>query len=397
MENVRGTLPIIRALRPRDPAESHRAASPLELLTDLCFVVAIAQAAAEFHHHISDHHAVEGLTGFMLAFFAIFLTWLNFTWFGSAYDNDDVVYRLLTILQIVGSLVIAAGIPDMFEGKLLLGVTGYVIMRIALVAQWLRAAYHDPERRRTCLRYAVGIVIVQLCWIALIPISAAAPAALVPLFVLFVIFELIVPWFAERAGQTPWHPHHIAERYGLFFIIVLGETVLSTTLAIQGALVDDQLWTSAVMIVVGSGVLIVFSVWWLYFSRSAAPTLRREGRADQNFEMVWGFGHYFIFGAAAAVGAGLAARVDYWSGSEHHGSALTTGLAVTVPVAVLLIMIWLIHLRHHDASVRTWGPFFGASALILAGTATPMPELVAGIVLAVLVAVEIRVARLYPA
>jgi hypothetical protein len=111
---------------------------------------------------------------------------------------------------------------------------------------------------------------------------------------------------------------------------------------------------------------------------------------------IWGWGHYFIFGAAAAVGAGLAARVDYWSGSEHHGSALVTGLAVTVPVALLLIMLWLIHLRHHDGSVRTWGPFFGAAVLILAGTATPVPELVAGIVLAVLVAVEIRVARLYP-
>lgn len=397
MENVRGTLPIIRALRPRDPAEPHRAASPLELLTDLCFVVAIAQAAAELHHHISDHHAIEGLIGFLLAFFAIFLTWLNFTWFASAYDNDDAIYRLLTILQILGSLVLAAGIPGIFDGHLLLGVTGYVIMRIALVAQWLRAAYHDRERRKTCLRYAVGIVIVQFCWIAFVPITAAAPVATVPLFVLLAIFEIAVPWFAERAGQTPWHPHHIAERYGLFFIIVLGETVLSSTLAIQGALVDDQIWTSAVLIVVGSGVLIVFSAWWLYFSRSAAHTLRRAERPGQSFEFVWGFGHYLIFGSAAAVGAGLAARVDYWSGSEHHGSALSTGLAVTIPVAVLLIMLWLIHLRHHDASVRTWGPFFGAAALILAGTATPVPELVAGIVIAVLVAVEIRVARLYPA
>ncbi len=372
-------------------------ASPLELLTDLCFVVAIAQAASQFHHYISDHHEFEGLVGFLLAFFAIFLTWLNFTWFASAYDNDDVIYRLLTILQIVGSLVIAAGIPAMFEGQLLLGVAGYVIMRIALVAQWLRAAYHDPERRKTCLRFAVGIVIVQLCWIALVPISAAAPGLLVPLFVLFAIFELIVPLFAERAGATTWHPHHIAERYGLFFIIVLGETVLSTTMAIQGALDDDQLWTSAVLLVVVSGVLIVFSAWWLYFTRSAAPTLGSSDRQSQTSAFIWGWGHYFIFGAAAAVGAGLAARVDFWSGSEHHGSALVTGLAVTVPIAILLIMLWLIHLRHHDASVRTWGPFFGAAVLILAGTASPAPELVAGVVLAVLVAVEIRVARLYPA
>lgn len=387
-------MPIIRAMRPRDPAESHRVASPLELLTDLCFVVAIAQAAAGLHHNISDHHELQGLGGFLMAFFAIFLTWLNFTWFASAYDNDDLIYRLLTILQILGSLVLAAGIPDMFEGRLVLGVSGYVIMRIALVAQWLRAAYHDPVRRRTCLRFAVGIVIVQLCWIAWLPITAAAPALIGPLFALFAIFELIVPLVAERAGATTWHPHHLAERYGLFFIIVLGETVLSTTLAIQGALRDDQLWTSSVLIVVVSGILIVFSAWWLYFSRSAGETLASIDRDHQARAFVWGWGHYLILGAAAAVGAGLAARVDFWSGSEHHGSALVTGLAVTAPVAILLITLWAIHLRHHDASPRTWAPFLGAVVLILASTATPVPELITGIVLAALVAVELKVARL---
>ncbi|MFC7622633.1 low temperature requirement protein A [Microlunatus sp. GCM10028923] len=394
MENVRGAMPIIRALRPRDPADPHRAATPLELLTDLCFVVAIAQAAAEFHHYISDHHEMQGLIGFMMAFFAIFLTWLNFTWFASAYDNDDVIYRLLTILQILGSLVLAAGIPGLFEGNLVLGVTGYVIMRIALVAQWLRAAYHDPERRQTCIRYALGIVVVQVCWIAWLPITAAAPVLVTPLFVLLGIMELAVPLFAERTGGTPWHPHHIAERYGLFFIIVLGETVLSTTLAIQGALKDDQLWTSSVLIVVGSGILIVFSAWWLYFSRSAGDVLSSVDRAHQAAAFMFGWGHYFILAAAAAVGAGLAARVDFWSGSEHHGSALVTGLAVTVPVAVLLIMLWALHLRRHDSSPRTWAPFLAAVVLILASTATPVPELITGIVLAVLVAVEIRVARL---
>jgi len=71
-----------------------------------------------------------------MAFFAIFWAWLNFTWFGSDYDNDGVLYRLLTILQIVGSLVLAAGIPKMFDGSFVLGVSGYIIMRIALVTQW---------------------------------------------------------------------------------------------------------------------------------------------------------------------------------------------------------------------------------------------------------------------
>ena len=56
-----------------------------------------------------------------------------------------------------------------------------------------------------------------------------------PLFLVLVVAELVVPFWAERTGRTTWHPHHIAERYGLFFLIVLGETILAATLAVQEA------------------------------------------------------------------------------------------------------------------------------------------------------------------
>ena len=96
-------------LAPRDPDESHRVASPLELFTDLCYVVAIAQAAVQLHHAITEGHLAGGLVYFCAAFFAIWWAWLNFAWFNSAYDPDDVPHRLLTLLQILGSLVLAAG------------------------------------------------------------------------------------------------------------------------------------------------------------------------------------------------------------------------------------------------------------------------------------------------
>ncbi|HEY0871247.1 MAG TPA: low temperature requirement protein A, partial [Acidothermaceae bacterium] len=205
-------------------------ASPLELFTDLCFVVAISQAASAFHAHLSQGHGGKGLLGFAMVFFAIFWAWLNFSWFASAYDNDDVGYRLLTLLHVLGSLVLAAGIPGMVDGDFALGVLGYLIMRSSLVVQWLRVAANDAPRRTTARRYATGIVVVQLCWVGFIflPYSFEVPA-----FSVGVVAELVVPAWAERAGITPWHPHHIAERYSLFYIIVLGETVLSTTVAIQ--------------------------------------------------------------------------------------------------------------------------------------------------------------------
>jgi low temperature requirement protein LtrA len=371
-------------LLPRDPSEPHRVASPLELFTDLCFVVAISQAAASFHQHITQGHEARGLLGFAMVFFAIFWAWLNFSWFASAYDNDDVGYRLLTLLHVLGSLVLAAGIPGMVDGDFALGVLGYLIMRSSLVVQWLRVAANDPPRRETARRYAAGIVVVQLCWVGFIflPHSLELPA-----FSLGVVGELLVPVWAERAGVTPWHAHHIAERYSLFYIIVLGETVLSTTVAIQQALTAHDLHAGLISVIAG-GVLIVFSIWWLYFSRNGGEALARVHDRYNHDTFLWGYGHYVIFASGAAIGAGLAARVDIW----RHNSAssrLETAFAVTIPTALLLAAMWTICVRLHDKSRQTAASYGLAVVLVLAATATPAPELAAGVVCAGLLAFEL--------
>src|SRR5688572_12628855 len=99
----------------RSPHEHHRVSTPLELFFDLVFVVAVARAAAGLHHAIAELHVGAGLIGFAMVFFAIWWAWMNFTWFASAYDCDDVAYRCAVFVQITGALVMAAGIPAMFE------------------------------------------------------------------------------------------------------------------------------------------------------------------------------------------------------------------------------------------------------------------------------------------
>lgn len=385
---------LFRNLRPRDPAEPHRVATPLELLTDLCFVVAIAQAAAQLHHAISGGHVELGLLGYAMAFFAIWWTWLNFSWFASAYDNDDVAYRLLTILQIVGSLIIAAGIPAVFEEDFTVVVIGYLVMRVALVIQWSRAARHDPRNAVTCRRYAIGIVVAQLCWLTIL----VMPLRWIPIaFLLFVVLELAVPIFAERAGRTQWHPHHIAERYALFFIIVLGEVILSTLASIQQAFAaaagTEELTTPwSVLIVAVSGVGIVFSLWWLYFSRSAGPILERAHDSPVT-PFVWGFGHYFLFAGTAAIGAALGARVDHWGHTENV-PVIASAAMINGAVALVLTMIWFLHLRHHQQSWRTAIPFGLAIIALLAAIFTPYPELFAAGICILLLIVEVRFAGL---
>jgi hypothetical protein len=135
-EPAYGPLPWVRRMSGRDPDEAHRASTPLELLFDLTFVVAVARAGFELRDALALGQAGLALARYAEIFFGLWWAWMNFTWFASAYDTDDVPYRLLTLLQMAGVLVFAAGIPAAFKHfDLAIVVAGYVIMRLALVAQ----------------------------------------------------------------------------------------------------------------------------------------------------------------------------------------------------------------------------------------------------------------------
>ena len=373
-------VPLSRRMQPRDPHEEHRVATPLELFFDLVFVVAIASAAAQWHHGLAEGHPAD-LVRFVMVFFAIWWAWMNYTWFASSYDCDDVWYRLMTFAIMAGSLMLAAGIPDLFDdGQSRLVVGGYALMRFAMVAMWLRAAASHPQGRRTALAYAVGITAVQLLWIARLLVED--PAALMVTFFGLVVLELLVPVVAERRGVTPFHPHHIAERYGLLTIIVLGEVVLASVQAVQGALVHGA-ETGLLALVVG-GLLIVFSMWWLYFKREHAGLF--EGSIASVF--LTGYGHYLVFASVAATGAGLAAAVDVVQG-DAHASARVVGLALTGAVAVYVWCLTAMHsMAGAPAAEKRVGAAVGVVVLAVAAVAPPVgvTVLVTGLVLAAAVA-----------
>jgi low temperature requirement protein LtrA len=364
----------------RTPHEPHRAATPLELFFDLVFVVAIARAAAGLHHAVGAGHAAHGLVGFLLVFFAIWWAWMNFTWFASAYDCDDTPYRLATFVQITGALVLAAGVPAMFEaaGPNATVVTGYVIMRLGGVSLWLRAASADAPRRPAALRYAGGIVVLQIGWVAMLWLP---PALTLPVFLLMAGLEMGVPVWAERAAPTPWHPHHIAERYGLLTIIVLGESVLASTVAVDRAIeAGAALWS--LLPTIAGALLILYSMWWVYFDRPAHDLLTSLRRG-----FLWGYGHYVVFASVAAVGAGLAVTTDAATGGAHVGPT-AAGLAVTIPVCLYLSTLWILHNRPAYRSTRWLAPV--AVPLILATSPTGHAVPLTGLLLAAIVAIKLR-------
>ncbi len=345
---------FLRPIRPRNPSEDHRAATPLELFFDLCFVAAVSIAAESLHHALVEDNIATGVLRFCMVFFAIWWAWMNFTWFASAYDTDDLPYRLLTLVQIVGVLILAAGLPRAFDNADFAIVTlGYVVMRLAMLFQWLRAAKNDPGRRDTALRYAAGLAVIQVLWVLLLIVPEDARLAG---FLVLVAGELLVPVWAERTSHTPWHAHHIAERYGLFTLIVLGESIISTTRAFQVAL--DQGENEAVLVGLAiAAIVIIFALWWLYFDRPAHAAGETSWRA-----FVWGYGHWFIFAGIAANGAGLAAAVDY---ETHHShlNAVETAFTVAIPVAIVLVSYWAVQTLKYGRSQA--GVVLPAGAVII--------------------------------
>jgi len=371
-------------MRGRSPAEAHRAVTPLELLFDLVFVVAVAQAADGLRSEILEGHAAEAVGAYGGVFFAIWWAWMNFSWFASAYDTDDLFYRLNVFVQLVGALILAAGVPAfLHEQRFGIVTLGYVVIRLALVAHWLRAAHADPVHRPTALRYALGIGVLQALWVTSFFVT---PEALnVVGFLLLAAGELTIPIWAERPAPTPWHPGHIAERYGLFTIIVLGESIFAASLAIASA-GDLGRPSGDLVAVAGGGILMVLSMWWLYFARTGES----EAAAPRRM-FTWGYGHYFLWAAAAAVGGGLAAAVEEAAGSGHVDGK-TVGLAVAVPAAVYVLSLWSIDSRRWSpGGTEAWSSA-AAALLIVAGAFSGFAPLLTGVVLALLLVLRLRAA-----
>ena len=353
----------LRRMTGRDPREEHRVATPLELLFDLTFVIAFGIAASELAHLLAEDHVGAGLAGFAFATFSACWAWINFSWFASAYDTDDWVYRLTTMLQMVGVIILALGIPQMYasiqEGEHVdnqVMVAGYVVMRIAMVFQWLRAARQDPARRSACLTYAATITVAQIGWIGVIIAHTSVRVTFLFVLILTAV-EMAGPWLAERRkGGTPWHAHHIAERYGLLAIIALGEGVVGTVASLS-AVVGAQGWTMDAVLVAVAGTGLTFGMWWMYFMVPAAELLH----VHRERSFAYGYLHIVVFGAIVGTGAGLHAAAYY---IEHHAKLGSVGtvLSVAIPVSVYIVAVYLIYML----LVRAWDAFHGLLVAITA-------------------------------
>ena len=336
----------------RDPLEAHRSSTPLELLFDLTLVVAFAQAGDQVAHAVAQGHVATAVWGFLFVVLSFCWGWINFTWFSSAFDTDDWLQRVFTMVQMIGIIVVALGIPAVFESidagepiDYSVVAAGYVVMRSSLIAMWLRVAIQDPDNRKVALRYAAYNAVIQIAWIAVV----IARIEFVPLLATLIV----ALWSAELLGHvfatwnavtvddtwrgTPWNAHHIVERYGLLVIITLGEVILGAIAAVSAIVAHDD-WSGDAVALVIAGTGLSFGLWWTYFLVPSAPVLARH----RNRKWAWGYGHIVMFAALAAVGAGLHVAAYAAEGETTIGT-LGVLLSVAIPVFVFCVSYFVIY------------------------------------------------------
>lgn len=322
-----------------DPEISERSSSALELLFDLTYAVSVGVAADQLAELVASNQIGSGIIGFVFGMVAILVSWINFSWFASAFDTDDLFHRMCTMIQMIGVIVVALGLPTAFKSivdgpfvDIRILVTGYVIMRLAMIALWMRTARREPAYRTIAHRNAAALVVVQIGWIALAIAEIPLGPTIVAVLILGVA-ELAVPVFAQgRAEGTPWHPLHIADRYSAFAIITLGEGVVGTVASSSGILGGRVTIDAQAVLLIVAGIGITFAAWWIYFCVPFGRLLvARPARA-----YVFGYGHIPVYIAIAAIGAGL--RVV---GRELEGSASLDRAEVTATVALPVLLYLL--------------------------------------------------------
>jgi low temperature requirement protein LtrA len=337
----------------RDPDEEHRTATPLELLYDLTLVVAFGTAANELARYLADGRTRTAILGFAIASFAVAWAWINYSWFASAYDTDDWVMRIATMAQMLGVIVVALGLHQLFasidEGGDIdnrVMVAGYVVMRVPMIFLWARAARDDPARRPAAITYIWTIAVAQVFWIAL-AIVALPIGPTLALFAVFIGVEMIGPFVAERRkGGTPWHAHHIAERYGLLVIITLGEGIIGTVASINAVVHGEAGWTVQAGVVAFAGIGLIFGTWWTYFLVPWGRILA----AHRERSFLWGYGHLVVFASLAAIGGGLHVAAYYLEHQTTLGPVGTV-LSTAIPFAIYTAALYALYTaftRHAD-------------------------------------------------
>ncbi len=282
-------------LRNLESSEQERHATWLELFYDLVFVVAIAQLADNLYEHISP----SGFFGFVMLFVPIWWTWIGSVFYANRFDTDDLGYRLLTAIQMLAVAALAVNVHNGLDEGSVGFALSYAAVRGVLVINYLRASYYVAIARPLTTRLALGFALAAVIWL----VSVFVPEPLrFALWVLGLAVDFVTPISAGQLHlQVPLHTSHLSERFGLFTLVVLGESIIGV---VDG--VAEQQWNILLMFTAIFGLSIAFSLWWIYFGcvdNSPIQRARAVGRVWVYH--TWLYAHLPLAIGLTATGVGV--------------------------------------------------------------------------------------------
>ena len=316
--------PRLRTLA-EEGAEGERHASWLELFFDLVFVVAIA----ELSHELVVNHTLGGFATFAALFVPVFVAWQGFSFYADRFDTDDVLFRVSMLIAMLAVAALAIQIPSVAHGASTGFALAYVAIRSLTVALNLRAYRHVSLARPLIGRYVVAFSFSVALW----TVSLAVPEPWrfllwgIGLAADLGVPALIGPRFV---GRVPIHASHIPERFALFTIIVLGESVVAVALGVA-----DSHWKFSSALGAVLGFLTVACLWWTYFDVGAGLALKAGPWTAVRFIYV----HVPMWASLTAVAAGVNLLIE-----EASSASLDAGVrwALCGGAAVYLCCVSLI-------------------------------------------------------
>jgi low temperature requirement protein LtrA len=296
----------------------------LELFFDLVFVAAVAQVAEP----LREHYDIGELARLAPLFLLIWWAWTGRTMFATRFGADDSVQRALTILEMFAIAVMAANARDSLGSRSSAGfAAAYAGVRVILLIHYLRASYVLAARGLATAHLA-GHGLAAALWL----VSAVLPVTpRIMVWTAAFALDLATPWAAVGHDvRTPPHPAHLPERFGLFTLILLGESVVAVMKGIE----SQESWsvTAAASALLGIGIL--FGIWWLYFDRIGAAGERWvRTKADGVLQQVWTYAHFPLYLSVVIIGVGIQRLVT----AATHEPIAATDVTMWLVGGVLLV------------------------------------------------------------
>ena len=308
--------------------EKKRSATWLELFYDLAFVVGVAVLSGRLLGTITP----ATLASYFAYFALLWWLWASHTYYADRYDTDDLVYRLLAAGQMLAVVVIAAALAGSETSTAAFAV-GYAAARWLLVVMYWRAHRHVPDTRGLVRGYLMGFGIAAILWTAAIFVPDAARFAL---WAIALAIDLATPWIMRREqAKVPLDVSHLPERFGLFTILVLGESISAVVTGLA-----HGSWTAAPIVASAGAIGVATAFWWMYFDNTRGRVVRRDPTVRRTWRpTAWLYTHLPLAASLAALAVALERAINEAGHASMHAADrwFLVGTAAVVLASMALI------------------------------------------------------------